>query len=185
MPLHTAENQLQKTRKLSLPILPPPFYIYIYARDKAFMCKSMSQRVVLGKGTFYTVTSKIKCIIGVISMARSKSILLGLLVGTVVGGAATLLTSPSSGKQVRQQIRNNKEKMTDSVNQMKSEIRVLKQTITNASKDSADVLKEVSAELKQSVQEWQVDIEPNKEDLQKELSEIEDKIKELETTVKQ
>ncbi|MFC0272061.1 YtxH domain-containing protein [Metabacillus herbersteinensis] len=118
-------------------------------------------------------------------MSNNKSLMYGLLVGGLVGSMATLLSAPSSGRDLRGQIRFNRQRLEETVNQLKSEGVSLKDQVVQTAKESAGVIKEVSADLQNSIKQWQMEIEPHKNDLQKEIEEIELKIKQLEQALEE
>ncbi|MBU7595059.1 YtxH domain-containing protein [Metabacillus halosaccharovorans] len=116
-------------------------------------------------------------------MSNNKSLLVGLLVGGVIGGVATLLSTPSSGKELRSQINLNRKQIEDLVNQLKKESKALKVQLVQTAKESSEVVKEVSADLMKSIQQYQQDTEPHKENIMKEIEEIDTRIKQLEKTL--
>ncbi len=117
------------------------------------------------------------------SLSNNKSLLVGLLVGGVIGGIATLLSTPSSGKELRSQINLNRKQIEDLVNQLKKESKALKVQLVQTAKESSEVVKEVSADLMKSIQQYQQDTEPHKENIMKEIEEIDSRIKQLEKTL--
>lgn len=117
------------------------------------------------------------------SLSNNKSLLVGLLVGGVIGGVATLLSTPSSGKELRSQINLNRKQIEDLVNQLKKESKALKVQLVQTAKESSEVVKEVSADLMKSIQQYQQDTEPHKENIMKEIEEIDSRIKQLEKTL--
>ncbi|QJC95533.1 putative membrane protein YhaH [Bacillus mojavensis] len=131
---------------------------------------------------------KSECIIfqeknGVILMADGRSLLTGLFVGGIIGGAAVLLSAPSSGKQLREKIKTNCDSFEETIKRLKSDGVTLKDQLVKAAKESADVIKDVSGELQTSIKKWQEEIKPHQQDLQKEIADIEEKIKQLEKTL--
>lgn len=116
-------------------------------------------------------------------MSRSKSFFLGMLVGGAIGGAIALFSSPSSGKELRDRIQLNRQKLDDLLNELKTEGTHLKQQLVSTAKESIEVVREVTSDLNRSIQSWKNDIEPHKQALQQELKEIEEKIKELEESL--
>jgi len=120
---------------------------------------------------------------GVMNMSRGKSFFLGMLVGGAIGSAVVLLTSPSSGKELRDRIQLNRQKLDDLLNELKTEGSHLKEQITNTAKESIEIVKEVTSDLNKSIQVWKKDIDPHKQAIQQELKEIEAKIKELEESI--
>ncbi len=116
-------------------------------------------------------------------LSNNKSLLVGLLVGGVIGGVATLLSTPSSGKELRSQINLNRKQIEDLINQLKKESKALKVQLIQTAKEGSVVVKEVSADLMKSVQQYQQEAEPHKENIMKEIEEIDNRIKQLENTL--
>ena len=117
-------------------------------------------------------------------MANKNSLLFGLVVGGVIGSIATLLSTPSSGKELRGQLNLNRKQLEDLLHQLKNESKALKEQLIKTVKDGSVVMKEVSSDLKKTVEQFQQEIEPHKNDLMKEIEEIDMKIKNLEQTLK-
>ncbi|TWH26760.1 gas vesicle protein [Bacillus subtilis J22] len=120
---------------------------------------------------------------GVIVMASGRSLLTGLFVGGIIGGAAVLLTAPSSGKQLREKMKTNYDSFDETIKRLKSDGLALKDQLIKAAKESTDVIKDVGGELQTSIKKWQEEIKPHQQDLQKEIADIEEKIRQLEKTL--
>ncbi|MGY4670894.1 gas vesicle protein [Bacillus subtilis] len=120
---------------------------------------------------------------GVIVMASGRSLLTGLFVGGIIGGAAVLLTAPSSGKQLREKMKTNYDSFEETIKRLKSDGLSLKDQLIKAAKESTDVIKDVGGELQTSIKKWQEEIKPHQQDLQKEIADIEEKIRQLEKTL--
>ena len=120
---------------------------------------------------------------GVIVMASGRSLLTGLFVGGIIGGAAVLLTAPSSGKQLREKMKTNYDSFEETIKRLKSDGLALKDQLIKAAKESTDVIKVVGGELQTSIKKWQEEIKPHQQDLQKEIADIEEKIRQLEKTL--
>ncbi|CAN2252616.1 YtxH domain-containing protein [Bacillus vallismortis] len=116
-------------------------------------------------------------------MADGRSLLTGLFVGGIIGGAAVLLTAPSSGAQLREKMKTNYDSFEETIKRLKSDGLALKDQLIKAAKESTDVIKDVSGELQTSIKKWQEEIKPHQQDLQKEIADIEEKIKQLEKTL--
>jgi gas vesicle protein len=121
--------------------------------------------------------------IGVVNMSKNKSLFCGFIVGGIIGGIATLLATPSSGKDMRGQLTINRKILEETIQQLKAESIALKNQIVITAKESSGVVKEVSTDLKRTINQFQKEIEPHKKDLQKEIEEVELKIKQLEKTL--
>lgn len=111
---------------------------------------------------------------GVIVMASGRSLLTGLFVGGIIGGAAVLLTAPSSGKQLREKMKTNYDSFEETIKRLKSDGLALKDQLIKAAKESTDVIKDVGGELQTSIKKWQEEIKPHQQDLQKEIADIEE-----------
>lgn len=122
-------------------------------------------------------------LIGVVNMSKNKSMFCGLLIGGLVGGIATLLVTPSSGKDLRGQLQLNREKLEETLHKLKSESMALKNQLALTAKEGKEIVKDVSTDLKRSISQFQKEIEPHKNHLQKEIEEVEIKIKQLEQTL--
>ena len=116
-------------------------------------------------------------------MASGRSLLTGLFVGGLLGGAAVLLTTPSSGRDVRGKVKDGYDKFEDTLTKLKRDGQALKEQIVETATESAEVIKEVGSELQTSIQQWREEIKPHQQDLQKEIQEIEEKLKQLEKTL--
>lgn len=113
-------------------------------------------------------------------MTNKKSILLGFIVGGVVSAAATLLSAPKSGKEVRADIKSSGEEIVHNLEKIKNDGQLLKEQIISTSKEGAALIKDLSLDIKQSVESWRSTIEPHQENIQMYLTQIEDRLKELE-----
>lgn len=102
-------------------------------------------------------------------MASGRSLLTGLFVGGIIGGAAVLLTAPSSGKQLREKMKTNYDSFEETIKRLKSDGLALKDQLIKAAKESTDVIKDVGGELQTSIKKWQEEIKPHQQDLQKKL----------------
>ncbi|ABS73388.1 MULTISPECIES: YtxH domain-containing protein [Bacillus] len=116
-------------------------------------------------------------------MADGRSLLTGLFVGGLIGGAAVLLSAPSSGKELRGKIKANCNSIEDTIKRLKKDGMALKDQLVQTAKESAEVIKDVGGELQTSIKRWQEEIKPHQQDLQKEIADIEEKIRQLEKTL--
>ncbi|WP_026692652.1 YtxH domain-containing protein [Peribacillus kribbensis] len=114
---------------------------------------------------------------------KVKSLLLGVLTGTIVAGAGTLLAAPSSGRELRRRIQENKDEIISILSDIKEKALDVKNEVISASSTSKDSLKAFTAEVKNLIQNWQQDIEPHKSEIQMRIAEIEGAIQELEGVV--
>lgn len=113
-------------------------------------------------------------------MSKGKSILLGILVGTSASALTTLLTTPSSGKDVRVRIKDQSFEWKDSIDEIIQEGLNLKNQIAKTSKEGAALINDLTQEMKTSIEEWKIAVEPNQENIHDYLEQIETSIKDLE-----
>ncbi|MCA0149077.1 YtxH domain-containing protein [Rossellomorea vietnamensis] len=114
---------------------------------------------------------------------NKKSLAYGLLIGGVVGGVASLLTSPSSGKEIRAQIKDKKDDWTVVIEEMKGHIGELKESIATLSQEGKETVLQLSKDLQASFKQWQASTEPNNQRLQEEIQSIQRTIEELEKSI--
>src|SRR5690625_5320416 len=86
-------------------------------------------------------------------MSKGKSILLGLLVGTTTSAVVTLLTTPSSGKDVRVRIKDQSIEWKNSIDNIIQEGLNLKNQIAKTSKEGAALINELTQEMQTSIEE--------------------------------
>ncbi|WP_090796677.1 YtxH domain-containing protein [Pelagirhabdus alkalitolerans] len=113
-------------------------------------------------------------------MANGKSLLLGVLTGGVVSAAATLLVTPKSGQETREDIKQHVEESKAALERVKLNGKALSEQIANTSKEGAALIKELSVEIKDSIDSWKTTIEPHQKNIQLYLTQIEERLKELE-----
>jgi len=113
-------------------------------------------------------------------MANSKSLLLGLLAGGVVSAAATLLSTPKSGKNMRADINACSKNVVHSLEKIKDDGKLLSEQIANTSKEGAALIKDLSLDVKHSIESWKSTIEPHQKNIKIYLAQIEERLKELE-----
>ncbi|WP_044337787.1 YtxH domain-containing protein [Rossellomorea aquimaris] len=114
---------------------------------------------------------------------NKKSLAYGLLIGGVVGGVASLLTSPSSGKEIRAQIKDKKDDWSEIIDEMKVHIGELKESIGTLSQEGKETVLQLSKDLQASFKQWQASTEPNNRRLQEEIQSIQRTIEDLEKSI--
>ncbi|GGH73238.1 hypothetical protein GCM10010978_10920 [Compostibacillus humi] len=117
-------------------------------------------------------------------MSKTKSLVYGLVLGSSIAAAVTLLTAPVSGRDLRGRMREQAADVKEVLaNLLEDGIRLKKQ-IRQTSKESAVLIKELTDDIKKSVEEWKETIEPHQETIHSYLEQIESSLKELEEKVK-
>lgn len=117
-------------------------------------------------------------------MANGKSILFGFMVGGAVSVAATLISTPSSGKDFRNRAKEQSVEWKEMLDNLKLDGLRLKKQITETSREGAALIKELTQEMKNSVEDWKETVEPHQESIHKYLEQIESSLKDLENKIK-
>lgn len=117
-------------------------------------------------------------------MSNGKSLLLGIMVGGAIGAATTLLTTPSSGRDMRCQVKDQRIEWKTLFNNLKHDGTRLKDQIAKTSMGGASLIKDLTEDMKRSVMEWKNTVEPHQENIHQYLEQIETSLKELENKVK-
>ncbi|WP_156288803.1 YtxH domain-containing protein [Oceanobacillus salinisoli] len=116
-------------------------------------------------------------------MSRAKSLVLGIVVGGAVSASVALLTTPSSGRELRSRFK--EQDLREMLHHLKEDGLRLKRQITETTKESAVLIKDLTQDIKQSVEEWKQTVEPHQESIHNYLEQIESSLKDLEEKVKQ
>ncbi|MQR97516.1 YtxH domain-containing protein [Fictibacillus phosphorivorans] len=78
-------------------------------------------------------------------MSKQKSMVVGFALGTVVTAAATLLSTPKAGKEVRKDLKVNMDKMKSTFSSIKRDGIQLRAKIRFANKEKEEALQETAA----------------------------------------
>ncbi|RDI47871.1 YtxH domain-containing protein [Falsibacillus pallidus] len=108
----------------------------------------------------------------------------GLLVGAAVGAVSALLTTPSSGRDLREQLQHSAEEWLEMVKDMKVNVVNLKDSVAKLSAEGKETILQLTSDIKEIVQQWQMESKPIKEQLDKEIAEIQRTIEELESEIR-
>lgn len=114
---------------------------------------------------------------------NGKHLLLGIVTGAAIAGIGTLLYTPASGKNLRKNLKENKDELQDICKELKLKVNEMKEESLSASKVSKETVKLFISESKELVQAWKSDVEPHKNEIQKRIKEIENTLGELEDVV--
>lgn len=117
-------------------------------------------------------------------MAKGKSLILGVLVGSAVGAGVTLLSTPSTGRGMRLKLKQQIQEWKQLADAVREDGFQLKEQLAQTSKEGALLFKELTKEMKESVEDWKETVEPHQENINEYLSQIESSLKELEDKVK-
>ncbi|WP_085992790.1 YtxH domain-containing protein [Oceanobacillus senegalensis] len=117
-------------------------------------------------------------------MSRAKSLVFGLIVGGAVSASVALLTTPSSGRELRNRVKDQSVDLRELFYHLKEDGLRLKNQLTETSKESAVLIKDLTQDIKQSVEDWKQTVEPHQENIHTYLEQIESSLKDLEEKVK-
>ncbi len=117
-------------------------------------------------------------------MSKGKSLLLGFFVGGAVSATATLLSTPTSGRELRHNVKQQGQDLMELLDNLKRDGLRLKKQITETSKEGAALIKDLTKEMKTSVEEWKASVEPHQAKIHEYLEQIESSLKDLEEKVK-
>lgn len=118
-------------------------------------------------------------------MARGRSLLLGMVIGGTAGAVATLLSTPSSGKDLRQSVKNQSLECKSLFDNLIQDAVRLKDQIAITSKEGAVLIGQLAKEIKSSVEDWKLVTGPHQENIHEYLEQIEVSLKELEDKIKE
>jgi len=116
-------------------------------------------------------------------MANAKSLVLGVLVGSAAGAMATLLSTPSSGRDIRFRVKQQGYEWKELVDSVKLDGLRLKKQIAETSKEGAALMNSLTKEMKKSVDEWKQAVAPHQENIHEYLEQIETSLRDLEEKV--
>ncbi|GAA0596178.1 YtxH domain-containing protein [Virgibacillus siamensis] len=116
-------------------------------------------------------------------MISKKSLVLGVMVGGAISTAATLLSTPASGKDFRNRAKDQGIEWKQMFGNLKQDALRLKNQLTKTSKEGAALVKELTQEMKNSVEEWKLAVEPHQENIYEYLDQIESSLKDLEEKI--
>lgn len=114
---------------------------------------------------------------------KAKSMLLGFLIGGAAAGISTLLTAPNSGKETRQTIKENKDKMKKQMSELRNQILDIKVAAVNASKEGKNMIAVFTSDMNTVISDWKRDILPHQQALQNDIHAIEAAISDLEKSL--
>lgn len=117
-------------------------------------------------------------------MSRTKSFLLGFMIGGLASASATLLTTPASGKELRSKVVDQSMEWKGMADNLLQDALRLKDQIAETSKEGVTLINNLTQEMKQSVEEWKVAVEPHQDNIHEYLEQIELSLKDLEEKVK-
>src|SRR5699024_3725870 len=116
-------------------------------------------------------------------MSKGKYIVTGFLVGGAVSAAVTLLTTPTSGEQLRFRVREQGTEWKNTLEDIMKDAAKIKEQFAKTSKEGIALINELTEDIKTSVDEWKSSVEPHQSNIHEYLEQIESTLKDLEQKI--
>ena len=116
-------------------------------------------------------------------MSRGNSFLLGFMIGGVASAVATLLSTPTSGKELRGQVKQQSREWKEMADNLMQDAIRIKDQIAKTSKEGVALINNLTVEMKKSIEEWKSTVEPHQENIHEYLEQIQASLKDLEEKV--
>jgi len=111
---------------------------------------------------------------------NAKKVLLGMVVGGIASGVATLLTTPRSGEILRKNLVRSEEEWRQNLASLSTSLRDMSKEITSVTKEGKVVLISLIKDIKVSVQAWKESTASNQYAIKMELESIQEALRKLE-----
>lgn len=114
---------------------------------------------------------------------KASTFFLGLATGLAAGAAATLFSTPQSGKELRTSVKTTSSDWKEKLADVKEKVNGLKESIATLSAEAKTQFPAAADGLKASMENWQEGTAPAKEHLQLEILAIQNSIEELQNAI--
>ncbi|QPC45990.1 YtxH domain-containing protein [Mangrovibacillus cuniculi] len=111
---------------------------------------------------------------------KTSSLLLGLFVGGLAGAVTTLLSTPSSGEQVRHNVKRSAEEWKVMLKDVNQSIQSLSSSIAYATREGKETIQQLVTDIKFAVQDWKESVDPHQHALKEEMDDIQFALAQLE-----
>jgi gas vesicle protein len=111
---------------------------------------------------------------------NTKKVLLGMVVGGIASGVATLLTTPRSGEALRKNLVRSEEEWKQNLATLRTSVRDVSKEIASVTKEGKIVLSSLIKDIKISVQAWKESTADNQYAIKMELDSIQEALQKLE-----
>ncbi len=109
---------------------------------------------------------------------KTKALFSGIVAGSAIIGALTLLTAPKAGKEMRHNCKENILKIRNGLDQLTYDSKKASLQLKQTVKVGKETFSNVGEELKDSIYDWKKGVEPS-------LTQLKDDIEALQRTVNQ
>jgi gas vesicle protein len=114
---------------------------------------------------------------------KIKSIAFGILAGSAIGAITTLLSTPQSGKDLKGQIKENKDEWKAVFTDIKNNAVEVKDAVSRLSQEGKQTITHLKDDMQSSIQTWQGSTEPNIQHIKDDISAIEQLAENMEQKV--
>ena len=114
---------------------------------------------------------------------KAKSLLIGFISGFTAAGVTVLLSTPSSGQEVRLKIKQSKDETGALLQDVKRSIIQLKEECISATSVSKNQIQSFIKGVKEALEEWKHESQTHTTAIQVQITEVETAIQELETAI--
>lgn len=114
---------------------------------------------------------------------KTKPLLIGFISGFTVAGISVLLSTPSSGKELRGKLQDSKEEAMTMLQNMKESITQLKVEAASATAIGKSQITYFMNEMKDLISDWQKDASMHTNNIQMQINDVETAIQELEAAI--
>jgi gas vesicle protein len=114
---------------------------------------------------------------------KFKSLTYGILAGSAIGAIATFLSAPQSGKDLKLQIKQNKDEWKAVLTEIKTNAVEVKNSVSNLSTEGKQTVSTIKDGMKHSIQTWQGSTEPNIQHIKDDIAEIEQLTEKMEQKI--
>ena len=111
---------------------------------------------------------------------NKKQFTYGIFIGGAVGALSALLSTPVSGKHLREQAKETTQEWIQMTKDISANLKELKSSLTTLTEEGKMIINDLLSDIKVNLKDWQESIEPTKQHLQKDIEEIQSTIEELE-----
>ncbi|MGF9966286.1 YtxH domain-containing protein [Bacillus rhizoplanae] len=116
-------------------------------------------------------------------MSKSKSFLTGVICGGAVAGLAVLFSTPSSGKDMRNKLKEKGNGIKKTISDITADTKLLKRQIVETASEGKEVIQELTHDMHETFSTWRQDIAQNKRHIEQEIEDIQKSIEKLQQAV--
>ena len=114
---------------------------------------------------------------------KAKSLLIGFISGFTAAGVTVLLSTPSSGQEIRLKLKQSKEETGALLRDVKRSIVQLKEECVSATAVSKTQIRVFIKGVREALEEWKQESQTHTTAIQVQINEVETAIQELETAI--